>query len=226
MLVAFRKSGEFSRCLRSMVFFVNFSISINISLGIKPKKLSFLQLCCAFFEKSFDDLNNIPEDELKKLALEQADKISKSKEAEEIEAALAARREKEEAEARARAEQLEKESQLTGVAAKQAFFMRQQMLAPTESNADKIKKEAALRRALKEVKKKEEEELAALQEEIIKGISPDKAKEKLRLAMEKKLADEAAEKARLDEEEAKAREERRKSHNYKWSSTTGSPRKP
>ena len=163
---------------------------------------------------------------MKKLALEQADKISKSKEAEEIEAALVARREKEEAEERARAELLEKESQLTGVAAKQAFFMRQQVLAPTESNADKIKKEAALRRALKEAKKKEEEEMAALQEEILKGISPDKAQEKLRLAMEKKLAEEAAEKARLEEEEVKARDERRKSHNYKWTAATGSPQKP
>lgn len=195
---------------------------------MKPKKLNFLQLCCSFFEKNYDDLNDIPEEELKKLALEQADKLSKSREAEEIEAALAARREKEEDEAKARAEQLERESQLTGVAAKQAFFMRQQNLGPVESNADKIKKEAALRRALKEVKKKEEEEMAALQEEILKGISPDKAKEKLRLAMEKKLADEAAEKARLEEEEAKAREERRKSLNSRWSTNLsgGSPVKP
>jgi hypothetical protein len=176
-----------------------------------------LQICCCFFEKSYEELESIPDEELKKLALEQMAKTPKSKEAEEIEAALVARKKKEEEEELLRAEQLERESKLTGVAARQAFFMRQQNQAPVESNADKIKKEAALRKALKEAKKKEEEETAQLEEELLKGLSPDKAKERLKEAMAKKLADEEAEKARLDEEEVKARDDRRKSMNTKWS---------
>lgn len=66
--------------------------------GTKPKRLTFLQLCCSLFDKSFDEFNTIPEDELRRLALE--DSLVKSKETEELEAALAARRAKEEAEAK------------------------------------------------------------------------------------------------------------------------------
>lgn len=178
--------------------------------GVKPKTLVFLQVCCSFFEKDYDEFNRIPEDELRRLALESA--LKKSKETEEIEAALEARKAKEAEIERLRLEQLEKESQLTGVAARQAFFQRQASLPVTETTEQKIKKEAALRKQLKEAKKKEEEDAA----EAVDGMTSEKAQLRLKEAMEKKLSAEDAERQRQEQDEAAARTQRKAVHSARW----------
>jgi hypothetical protein len=179
--------------------------------GVKPKRLTFNQICCAFFNKTLDELENIPEDELRKLAIEDA--ISNSKETEAIEAAIEARKVKELDDERLKQEQLEAEAQLTGVASKQAFFKRQLSQVKVETPEQKIRKEAALRKALKEAKKKEEEDAT----ELFRGLSPEKKQEKLQHVMEKKLVNEIAVRERLEEEEKEARADRKMTLNAKWS---------
>lgn len=70
-----------------------------------------------------------------------------------------------------------------------------------------------MRRKLKEAKKKEEDDAA----DALVELSPERAANKLKLAMEKKIAEEIAEKARQEEEEVKRRNDRKASLNATWS---------
>ena len=128
---------------------------------------------------------------------------------------MAARKAEEEQQELAKLADLEIESGLTGVAAKQAFFQREarsRSASPVESNEAKIKREAKLRKALKDVKKREEEDAMAL----LVGFTPEQVQERLREAVEQKLADEQAEKERIEAEELKARADRKTVLNKQW----------
>lgn len=76
----------------------------------KNNKISFLELCCAIFHKSWDDLNNFVDENARARALEGAMKASE--EARKAEEAIEAARRAEELAAQERAAKLEKEASL------------------------------------------------------------------------------------------------------------------
>jgi predicted Rossmann-fold nucleotide-binding protein len=73
-------------------------------------KVSFIELCCAFFNKSYDELFNFVDEEARQRAIEEAKKLSEAakKAEEEIERA----KKQKELQAQLRAAALERESKL------------------------------------------------------------------------------------------------------------------
>lgn len=120
--------------------------SINFTPG---KDVSFLELCCASFGKDYNAIMTHADPEAEAKAKEAAahKKV--------IEDSIIAEREKEAEEARHIQKQLEEEGQLSGVKAMKAFFARSAAATPdkTQSNAERIKHEAAMRKAKKEAEK-------------------------------------------------------------------------
>ena len=175
--------------------------------------VTFLR-CCAFFEKSYDDLNDFADEETRERALaaarEAADKAKKVEE--EIQKA----KEKEEEESRLRAEEIERESQLTGVAGMSAFFKRQAENAKdsTMTNEQKIKEEAARRKALREAKKAiSEAEAAAASQKSAEDVAREVHEASLR-----QQAEAEAEAKKKEEDEKAARAARKAEMNAKWQS--------
>eukprot|EP00604_Paraphysomonas_vestita_P000881 CAMPEP_0174819118 /NCGR_PEP_ID=MMETSP1107-20130205/2160_1 /TAXON_ID=36770 /ORGANISM="Paraphysomonas vestita, Strain GFlagA" /LENGTH=149 /DNA_ID=CAMNT_0016032023 /DNA_START=481 /DNA_END=930 /DNA_ORIENTATION=- len=137
--------------------------------------------------------------------------------ARKLEEEEAQRKAAEEEAARLRAEEIERESRLTGVAGMSAFFKRQIENAgdATQTNEQKIKEEAARRKALREAKKKEQEALDAAnkiktEEEIIAELNYTRARAE--------SAEGRAEAAAIAEEKAR-RAAKKAELNAKWGGT-------
>lgn len=120
----------------------------------KNHRLSFVEFCCAYFSKSFEDLNNYVDEDARNAALAEA-KIF-GEEAAKAEAAIAAANAEKERLAAERAAKIEEESKLTGVAGMRAFFKRQAdgQAEAAKSNKETIQEEYERRKALREAKSK------------------------------------------------------------------------
>ena len=84
--------------------------------------VSFIEWCCALYNKPFEALNDFADEGARQAALTQA--RAAGDKARAVEAAIQKAKEDEIAAANKRAEELEKESKLTGVAGMSAFFSR------------------------------------------------------------------------------------------------------
>lgn len=177
-------------------------------------KLSLLEWCCAHFRKPFEELNTFVDEEAKAQALEEAMKWGKETEEAQLRIEEAERK-KEEA-ARARAEELEKESKLTGVEGMRAFFLRkvESVTDSTKTNEQRIKEEAARRKALREAKSK----LNAAVESANKVKSAEEIAAEVKAEAERREKEEAAAKKKAAEDELKARAARKAALNEKWGS--------
>eukprot|EP00604_Paraphysomonas_vestita_P002465 CAMPEP_0174819334 /NCGR_PEP_ID=MMETSP1107-20130205/2493_1 /TAXON_ID=36770 /ORGANISM="Paraphysomonas vestita, Strain GFlagA" /LENGTH=150 /DNA_ID=CAMNT_0016032617 /DNA_START=417 /DNA_END=872 /DNA_ORIENTATION=- len=131
-----------------------------------------------------------------------------------VEEAAARAKAQEEEEARRRAEELERESQLTGVAGMSAFFKRQIEKSGdvTQTNEQRIKEEAARRKALREAKKKEQEALDAAN----KVKSPEEVEAELREARARAESAESHAAAAAAAEEKARRASKKAELNAKW----------
>lgn len=116
--------------------------------------VNFLEWCCFYFEKSWDDVNNFVDEEARARALAEAKKAGEA--AKIAEAEIAAAKLVEEEKAAVKAKELEEEAKLTGVKGAAAFFKRQAEGTSSIDNKAKITEEAARRKALREAKAAEE----------------------------------------------------------------------
>lgn len=155
--------------------------------------VNFLEWCCAIYSKSWEDTNNFADDEARIAAMAEAKKAGEK--AAEAQAAIATASAADEEATKKRADELEKEAALTGVAGKSAFFKRQAEATHdvTKTNEQKIKEEAARRRALKEAK--------AAEKSFLDEASKQKTAEEV-------AAELAAERRKTEEEEARIETER------------------
>jgi hypothetical protein len=170
----------------------------------KDRKVNFLEWCCFYFNKSYEELNNFTDDEAREKAMKAAAEAAAMIKAaqEKIEAA----KKKEEEDAAKEAAEIEAEKGMSGVKGAAAFFKRQGTNAEKSAmgNKERVQAEAARRRELKAAKEAEEKaknEVVTTKtaEEIAAEIA-----EKARIAEEERAA---AEKAEKDKEiaERKAR---------------------
>jgi hypothetical protein len=180
----------------------------------KNHRLSFVEFCCAYFHKSFDNLNTYVDEDARAACLAEAMKFGE--EAKKAEEAIAeAAREKEE-EATARAAKIEEEGKMSGVAGMRAFFARQAESTKdsTKSNKDVIQEEFQRRKALKEAKAK--------MNAAIEGVNKVKTAEEIaaecELAAKKTAEAEAAAIKKAAEDEKAARAARKAMLNAKWGS--------
>lgn len=174
--------------------------------------VSFIEWCCCVYQKPFEALNDFADEAARQAAMEQARAAGEAmrQAMAEIERAKL----EEEQKAAIRAAALERESRLTGVAGAAAFFARKIESAgdATLTNEQKIKQEAARRRALREAKAKEKE----AQEAASKQLSPEEVERQLQEARNKSAALEAAAAAAKAAEEKAARAARKAALNAKW----------
>lgn len=170
----------------------------------KDHTLNFLEWCCFYFNKSYDDLNDFTDEEARQKALALAaeaaamykaaqDKIDAAKKAEEEAKA------KEEADIAA-------EKEMTGVKGAAAFFKRQAMNNEKSSmgSKEKVQAESARKRELKAAKEAEERaknEVVTTKtaEEIAEEIAANAAK----AAKEKAEAEQAAKDKEIAERKAR-----------------------
>jgi hypothetical protein len=107
----------------------------------KNRKLSYVEFCCCYFEKSYEELNNFADEGARQAALAAAKEAAKKQEA--IKEAMEAVKKAEEEAAAKRAAEIEAESKLTGVSGMKAFFARQisntaESAGGTMSNEQKV----------------------------------------------------------------------------------------
>lgn len=165
-------------------------------------KLNFLEWCCFYFNKSYDDLNDFVDEEARARALaEAAEAAIKIQEAQK---AIEEAKRKEEEDAAKEAAEIEEESKLTGVKGAAAFFKRQAAGAAQMSNKEKIQAEAARKRELRAAKEAEEK----AKTQVNKQKTAEEIQEELRInaekaAAEKKAQEEAAKKKEIDERKAR-----------------------
>jgi len=175
-------------------------------------KLSFLEWCCYVYDKDFAETNNFVDAEAREAAMAEAQAAGEAARALE-EAAAKAKADEEEA-ARKRAEELERESKMTGVAGMSAFFKRQIESSgdTTKSNEQRIKEEAARRKALREAKKKEKEALDAAS----KTKTAEEVEAELQEARRRAESTEGREAAAKAAEEKARRAAKKAELNAKW----------
>lgn len=175
-------------------------------------KLSLLEWCCAHFRKPFEELNTFVDEEAKAKAVEEAMKWAK--ETEEAQKRIEEAEKQKELQAQLRAAAIERESKLTGVEGMRAFFLRKVESASdsTKTNEQRIKEEAARRKALREARAK----LNAAQESANKVKSADEIAAEVKAEAERREAEEAAAKKKAAEDELKARAARKAALNAKW----------
>jgi len=161
--------------------------------------VNFLEWCCFWFQKNYDDLNDFADEEARERAMAEARAAGLA--AELAEAAIEEAKRAEEAAAEARAAELERESKLTGVAGAAAFFKRQAEATQdtTMTNAERITAEAARRRALREAKKAQADAILAA---ATQKSAADVQKEVILNAQKSAEAEAAAEAARIAAEKA------------------------
>mmetsp|Transcript_31172 Transcript_31172/g.44801 ORF Transcript_31172/g.44801 Transcript_31172/m.44801 type:complete len:317 (+) Transcript_31172:68-1018(+) len=179
----------------------------------KNHKLSFVEWCCAFFERSYEELNNFSDEDARQAALLTAK--SMGEEARKLELEIEAARLAKELEAQQRAEALERESKMTGVAGMRAFFFRQVEGATdvTKTNEQQIKEEAARRKALREAKLKMTEAI----QNASKTKSPEEIAAEVAKEAERQKEAELAAQRQKEEDEKAARAARKAALNEKWS---------
>ena len=163
----------------------------------KDHKLNFLEWCCFYFNKSYDDLNDFTDEEARQKAMKAAAEAAAMIKAAE-EKIAAAKKAEEDAKAKEEAD-IAAEKEMTGVKGAAAFFKRQAMNNEKSSmgNKERVQAESARKRELKAAKEAEEKakkEVVTTKtaEEIAAEIA-----EKARIAEEEKAA---AEKAAKDKE--------------------------
>ncbi len=158
----------------------------------KDRHVNFLEWCCFFFKKDWDELNCFVDEEARAAALAEA--MAAGLKAKAAEEAIAEAKRREEEKAAAHAKELEDEAKLTGVKGAAAFFKRAGTNTgdSTLSNKDRITQEAARRRELREAKKAQE---AAHAE-----ASKVKSAEEIAAEVAAKAASVAEEEARVEAE--------------------------
>jgi len=183
------------------------------------RKISFLEWCCYIYEKDFTETNSFVDQDARNAAMAEVEKAAEAARA--VEEAAAKAKADEEAEAKRRAEELERESQLTGVAGMSAFFKRQIESAgdATQTNEQRIKEEAARRKALREAKKKEQEAKEAAE----KVKSAEEVEAELREARARAESAESHAAAAAAAAEKARRASKKAELNAKWGG--GSPNK-
>ena len=163
------------------------------------RMVNFLEWCCFFYKKDWEELNCFVDEAAREAALAEA-KIAGLK-AKAAEAAIAEAKRLEEVKAQKRAAELEAEAKLTGVKGAAAFFKRagEATENTTLSNKERITQEAARRRELREAKKAQE----AAHAEATKVKSAEEiAEEVAKKAKSVKEEEEATEAARAAKEKA------------------------
>jgi hypothetical protein len=177
-------------------------------------RITFVEWCCAWFQKSYDELFTFVDEAARERAIEEAMIFGEEARRAEVEIERAQRQK--ELQAQLRAAALERESKLTGVAGMKAFFARQAEGAvdTTKTNEQQIKEEAARRRALREAKQRMNDAIKNLN----KVKSAEEVAKEVALAAEKAAADEAAAAKRKEDEEKAARAARKAMLNAKWGS--------
>ena len=178
----------------------------------KNHKVSFIEWACAIFDKPFAELNNFADEEARQKAMAEA--MAAGEKAKAAEAEILRAKEAEDAKIAQLAKDLENEAKLTGVAGMSAFFKRQadNTKDTTMSNEQKIKEEAARRRALKDAKK----ELSDAVEAAGKQRRASEVEREIRAITEAKAAEDAAIAAKAAEDEKAARQARKDAMNAKW----------
>lgn len=170
----------------------------------KDHTLNFLEWCCFYFNKSYDDLNDFTDEEARQKALALAAEAAAMYKAaqDKIEAAKKA---EEEAKAKEEAD-IAAEKEMTGVKGAAAFFKRQAMNNEKSSmgNKEKVQAESARKRELKAAKEAEERaknEVVTTKtaEEIAEEIAANAAK----AAKEKAEAEQAAKDKEIAERKAR-----------------------
>lgn len=171
-------------------------------------KLSFLEWCCGYYEKSWVDLHEFTDTKAYETAMEA---VHAARNAQDLaRKAMEDAKAREEEAARQRAEELEAESKLTGVSGAAAFFKRQMVSDSTEDNMAKIKADAARRKALREARIAEKQRLAEAEnkklsaEEAMRAIEEQKL-EQARIKAEEDAKVKAEQKAKRDAFKAKQR---------------------
>lgn len=174
--------------------------------------ISFIEWCCAWFDKDYEELNDFSDEEARLAALEEAK--AAGMEAEKVLGDIEIARKKKEDEAAARALEIENESKLTGVQGMRAFFFRQVegVSDKTKTNEQTIKEEFARRKALREAKAK----AASAEAEARKVKSPEEvAEEAYKSARRSSMVRHQSDKMQADMEKA-ARQMRKDELNAKW----------
>lgn len=165
-------------------------------------KLNFLEWACCRYAKSWEELHSFADEAARQAAMEQMSRARAAAEAAQAEIEAAKRRE-EEAAAK-RAAELEAEAKLTGVAGMSAYFKRaaEKTQDSTKTNEQRIKEEAARRRALREAEKQAKAAADA-------AASAEKSREEVEAEMARAKADaDALEAKRIAEEKETERQRR------------------
>lgn len=175
-------------------------------------KISFIEWCCAWFEKDYEELNNFTDQEAREAALAEA-KIAGA-EAEKVAEEIELAKKKKEEEAAKRAKDLEDESKMTGVSGMRAFFSRQveSVSDKTKTNRETIQEEYARRKALRDAKAK----AANAEAEARRVKTPEEvAEEAYKSARRSSMVRHQSDKLKADMEKA-ARQARKEQLNAKW----------
>lgn len=176
-------------------------------------KLNFLEWACCRFQKSWEELHTFADEATRAAAMAQMAEARAAAEAVQQEMAEAKRRQDEAA--AQRAAELEAEAKLTGVAGMSAFFKRriEDQGDVTKTNEQKIKEEAARRKALREAERKAQEaqELANSAEKTREQVDRELAEAKA-----KADAEVAAREAAAKEEERQRRAAFKAAQQAKW----------
>jgi hypothetical protein len=184
--------------------------------------LSFLEWSCAVYKKDYALLDDFTDAAAREAALAQLKVASEARA--RVLADMQAAKDAEEERLRLEAEEIERESQLTGVAGKAAFFKRRATVVGTDttkSNEEKIKAEAKLRKELREAAAMEK----AAKEAASKTKSPEEVARELAEVQAREEQRKAEEKARLEAEERAARAARKAAINAKFASPDKAPDK-
>jgi hypothetical protein len=169
----------------------------------KNHKLNFLEWCCFYFKKSYEDLNDFVDEEARQKALAEARAAGEA--ARRAQEKIDEAKKKEEEDAEKEAAEIAEEKKLKGVAGAAAMFNRAAKDQTTPDIATKIKEESARKRELRAAKKAEEDAKAEagkvktaeeVQAEIIENAKKA-AEEKARLIQEAKDKEKADRKARI-----------------------------
>jgi len=205
-LLEFRGSAKTAKELMNMVGDMDRDNNLHVT---------FIEWCCAYYQKSYDELFNFADEDARRLAVDAAMQYGEDARNAEIEIDQAKKRK--ELQAQLRATALERESKLTGVAGMKAFFARKVEGAQdmTKTNEQQIKEEAARRKTLRDAKDKMNEAI----KNANRVYTAEELAQQVLDATQKRLADEAAEVKRKEEEEKAARAARKVALNAKWGSS-------
>lgn len=181
--------------------------TIDFTLG---KRVQFCELLCASFGKDYQALLDHTD------AAAVANAKAKADSAKNLEDEIARKHAADDAAERELQSQLEREAGLTGVAYQKAFFHRAALNNPdsTMTNADKIKQEAAFRRAQKAAQKALEQAEADMK---AKNKSDEEVRQHVHAMADKLKAEADAAAAAAVEQERQERAARKAAFNARFS---------